>query len=108
YVLTVLVVGGSILFPWEVAPQATLTLLSTVALAVSLFWGGTGAGTSNLLGSVLSAFAASIYLASTFDRQRLAHKGAEMLQAGQKRVLELVATDAALRQVLETILQVVA
>jgi signal transduction histidine kinase/DNA-binding response OmpR family regulator len=31
-----------------------------------------------------------------------------MLQAGQKRVLELVATDAALRQVLETILQVVA
>ena len=108
YVLTVVVVGSSILFPWEVAPQTVLTLLSTAAVAVSLVGGGGSDLSSNLLGSVLSAFAASIYLASSFDRQRMAQKGAELLQAGQKRVLELVAADAALPKVLETILQVVA
>jgi signal transduction histidine kinase/DNA-binding response OmpR family regulator len=108
YVLTVVVVGSSILFPWEVAPQAAFALLSAAAVGVSLAGGGGSTLSSNLVGSVLSAFAASIYLASKFDRQRMARKSTELLQAGQKRALELVATDAALPQVLETILHVIA
>jgi signal transduction histidine kinase/CheY-like chemotaxis protein/HPt (histidine-containing phosphotransfer) domain-containing protein len=108
YVLTVVVVGSSILFPWEARPQLVFALLSAAAVAVSLTGGGGSTLSTNLLGSVASAFAASVYLASKFDRQRMARKGTELLQAGQKRVLEQVATDAALPQVLETILHVVA
>jgi GAF domain-containing protein len=56
---------------------------------------------------VLAAFAASIYLAATLDRQRLARKRVEVLQAGQKRVLELVARDASLAEVLDEVLRTV-
>src|SRR5262249_43397378 len=58
------------------------------------------------LPSAPSAPAASVSLASVLDRQRLERKGTELLQAGQKRVLELVAADASLPDVLTELVRI--
>jgi signal transduction histidine kinase/DNA-binding response OmpR family regulator len=106
YVLTVVTLGGAVVFPWGVRAQLGVV---TVAMAVVLgnvepdAW----ARATNLLVAVLSAFAASVYAAHTLERQRLARKRVELLQAGQKRVLELVARDATLDEVLREVIRTV-
>jgi signal transduction histidine kinase/DNA-binding response OmpR family regulator len=108
YLLTVIVLGGSVVYPWGLRPQ-----LGLVAIATVLFVGyahvetGLANLSPNLAASVLSAFAASAYAAYTLDRERLERKRIEVLQVGQKHVLELVARDAPLREVLDDLILMV-
>ncbi|HJQ85289.1 MAG TPA: ATP-binding protein, partial [Candidatus Binatia bacterium] len=106
YVLTILTIGGATVFPWGLAAQAVLVAAAAAGFAVSVTAdSGIWSQSPNLMMSALSAFAASLYVASTLDRQRLARKAIELLQAGHKRVLELVARDAALDDVLDELLR---
>jgi signal transduction histidine kinase/CheY-like chemotaxis protein len=105
YVLTVVTLGGAVVFPWGVTSQATLVVVGTAALGVTVLLGPVTGASPNLVAAVLSAFAASVYSAYTLERQRLARKRMELLQAGHKRVLELVAYDGALDQVLGELLR---
>ncbi len=106
YVLTVLTIGGAVVFPWGVGPQSGLAAVAALGFLAALYLGdGRRSVPPNLEAAVLSAFAASGYVASVLDRQRLARKRMEVLQAGQKRVLELVAGDARLDEVLQALMQ---
>jgi signal transduction histidine kinase/DNA-binding response OmpR family regulator len=106
YVLTVVALGGAIIFPWGTGPQLGLVVTASTGLLVHValdpeLW----TRSSNLLVAVLSAFAASLYTARVLDRQRLVRKRIELLQAGHKRVLELVARDATVPAILDEILR---
>jgi GAF domain-containing protein len=108
HVLSALALGGAIVFPWGVWAQLGLVVISYLCLAGHLVHDGKlWAESSNLVLTVGSTLAASVYAAAALDAQRLAKKSVEMLQAGQKHVLELVAKDAPLVEVLDDILRVV-
>ena len=108
YVLTILTIGGAIIFPWGVWPQLALVGLAAAAVLVNVavdpaLW----TGSPNLIIAVLSAFGASVYVARALERQHLARKRVELLQTRQKRVLELLARDTSLRDVLNEVLLMV-
>ena len=89
FLLPVMVVGASIVFPWGTVPQlAVVFVAGAILLPEALNFG------TNLVVSVYSAFATSIYVAAAFERQHLARKAIELLQAGQQRALERIAADA--------------
>ncbi len=108
HVVSALTLGGAIVFPWGRATQLALVCAASAMLALHVWldpalW----SQNSNLIITVLSTVAASIYAAASLDKQRLAHKAYELLQAGQKHVLELVARDAPLDQVLDATLRII-
>jgi signal transduction histidine kinase/DNA-binding response OmpR family regulator len=106
YTLTVITLGGAMVFPWGVPAQLAVVGFAIVTLAASLepsVW----LQTPNLVVALVAVFGASVYAAQTFDSQRMARKRAEMLQAGQDRVLERVARDAPLADVLDEVLHTV-
>jgi signal transduction histidine kinase/DNA-binding response OmpR family regulator len=108
HVLSALALGGSIVFPWGLGAQVALALVGAVCLVVHVandpsLW----VHSSNLILTVVSTLAASVYAAASLDMQRLARKSIEILQAGQKHVLEMVARDAPLVDVLDETLRVV-
>ena len=106
YTLTVITLGGAMVFPWGVPAQLGVVGFAIVTLAGSLepsVW----IQTPNLVVALVAVFGASVYAAHTFDSQRLARKRAEMLQAGQDRVRERVARDASLADVLDEVLHTV-
>ncbi len=106
YVMTVVSFAGAIVFPWGVRPQVVLVGFASAALLANVRYDPTLWATSpNLVIAIFSAFAASVYAAWTLERQRLARARVELLQAGQKRVLELVARDAPLAEVLDEVLR---
>ncbi|MCC6765402.1 MAG: response regulator [Deltaproteobacteria bacterium] len=108
HVIGALALGGAIVFPWSTMAQGALVVVSAVVVAVLLVVEPTlWAHSSNLVLTVGTVLVVSIYAASSLDAQRFQRKGMEILQAGQKRVLEMVARDAPLEQVLEEILRVV-
>jgi len=108
YVLTLVTIGFAIVAPWGVGAQVVLAVAAGAAFLGNVVLDpSTWARSPNLTASVLSAFGASVYVAATLDRQRLARKQAELLQAGQKRVLELVARDGKLSDVLDEVLRTV-
>src|SRR5689334_15411019 len=79
YVLTIFTMGGAVVLPWGVRPQLALvgvSLLGLIAAAVAAppAW----RDSPNLAVAVVSAFAASVYVAATLDRQRLERKAAEV------------------------------
>jgi signal transduction histidine kinase/DNA-binding response OmpR family regulator len=108
YILTVIVVGACVLCPWGTRPQLALGIVGGGIFLVSAHvHEGITHLSPNLAASVLSAFAASVLGAQSFERERFERKRIEHLQAGQKQVLELVARDAPLREVLEHLTVVV-
>src|SRR5262249_7881137 len=106
YVLTVVAMGGAIVLPWGVRAQVGIVSFAVVGLVIGL-GPSLGRWSPNLLVAVVSTFGASVWAAATLERQRLAKKRVELLQAGQKRVLELVARDAPLADVLDEILRTI-
>jgi signal transduction histidine kinase/DNA-binding response OmpR family regulator len=106
YVLSVVTLGGAVVFPWGLRAQVGVVAFATAAVLIGVeprMW----ATSPNQAVAVLAVFAASLYAAYTFERQRLARTRVEMLQRGQKRVLELVAREAPLREVLGEIVRTV-
>jgi signal transduction histidine kinase/DNA-binding response OmpR family regulator len=107
YVLTVLTVGGSIVFPWESRSQLAVVCFATAGVLLNLWVDPTlWSRAPNLIVAVLSAFGASLYTAAALDKQRVASKRVELLQTGQKRVLEMVARDAPLAAVMDELIDV--
>jgi signal transduction histidine kinase/CheY-like chemotaxis protein len=108
HVLSALALGGSIVFPWGLGAQIVMATVAALCLAAHLVFAPTlWAEDANLVLTVVSTIAASVYAAATLDAQRLARKRIEVLQAGQKYVLELVARDAPLLEILDETLRVV-
>ena len=102
FLLPVMVLGASIVFPWGTAAQAAATLVVGALLLPDARELGT-----NLLVSLYSVFAASIYLAAALQRQQFSRKALELLQAGQQRVLERIAADAPAETVFAEVLATV-
>ncbi len=108
HVLSALALGGAIVFPWGLGPQVALAVVSIGGLLVHVavdprLW----TQSPNLLLTVVSAIAASVYAAGTLEIGRVARKSVEILQAGQKRILEMVARDAPLLDVLDESLRII-
>ncbi|MEO8604757.1 MAG: GAF domain-containing protein, partial [bacterium] len=100
-VLILSTLGAAIIFPWEVGAQIAFTLVASVCL-----WPVLDAVSANVLVGVLSAYAASIFVAVALDRQRRDRKAEELLRAGHEQAVELVASDAELPAVLHVLLDV--
>ena len=100
FLLPVMVLGTSIVFPWGMGPQIAMALAASALFLPQAM----GLGT-NLTVAVYTAFAVSIYLAATFERQHLARKALELLQAGHQRVLECIAADAPMDAVYAELLE---
>ncbi len=100
FLLPVMAVGASMVFPWGIVPQLAVVLVAGGILLPQALEFGT-----NLAVSIYSAFAASIYVAVAFERQHLARKAIELLQAGQQRVLERIAADAPMDTVYAELLE---
>jgi len=92
--LPVMVAGAGLVFPWGTGPQVALAAVVSVSFLPHV----AGLGT-NLVVSAYCAFAASIYVAATFEHQLFERKAIEVLQAGQQRVLERIAADVPLSEV---------
>jgi len=108
HVLSVLALGGAIIFPWGLWAQAAFVGIGSVCLSVLLLFNpNLWADSANLVLTVMATIVASIYAASTLDAHRVGKKRVEILQAGQKHVLELVARDAAVVEVLDESLRVI-
>jgi signal transduction histidine kinase/DNA-binding response OmpR family regulator len=100
--LPIMVIGAAIVFPWGIEAQTALVVVASAMVLPHLPALGT-----NLVVSVYSVYAASLYVAATFQRQQHRRKAIELLQAGEQRVLEQVAADGPLAEVLSTLLDTV-
>ena len=99
FLLPVMVLGASLVFPWGPWPQLAMVLAGSAILLPQALQFGT-----NLVVSVYSVLAVSVYVAAAFERRHLAHKAIELLQAGQQRVLEHIAADAPIEAVFSELL----
>jgi signal transduction histidine kinase/DNA-binding response OmpR family regulator len=97
--LPMMIMGAAMVYPWGTWCQVAL-----VGLTSLLYLPHIGAFGTNLVVSVYSVFAASIYVAATFEHQELKRKAIELLQEGQQAVLERIASDAPLADIARTLL----
>lgn len=100
FVLSFITMCTGVIFPWGARPQGAVATvaISGVLLATALRPTGTDVA-ANTLVAVCAVIVASVYLATVLDRQRRERARGDLLQEGQKRVLELVAQDAPLSDV---------
>ncbi|HYC21401.1 MAG TPA: response regulator [Candidatus Bathyarchaeia archaeon] len=106
YVLTIFMIGASIVYPWGAAQQmGAISIAATCFTANLLAVPSTAAVTSSWVAGVFSAFVASIFVAYTLERQRIDRKRIELVQAGQARVLRLLSMEADLNDVLDLLLR---
>ena len=94
-----IVIGSAIFVPWGQTAQAAFTLVSALLAFPHMLTIRPG-----LAMTVLSLMIASVGVAVAMQRQARDRKAAELLRAGQGRVLELVAKDADLCDTLDTLL----
>ena len=108
HVLSGVALAGVIIFPWGLWAQVAFTGVGVACFSVlMLFNPSLWTHSPDLVLTVMSMLGMSIYAAASLDAERVARKGVEMLQAGQKHVLELVARDAPLAEVLDETLRVI-
>jgi signal transduction histidine kinase len=101
FTLSIVTLGGAIVFPWGLRAHLVVVLMAVFAFTGNVL--STGTVGSNIAVAVVSAFAAAAYAAGTLDRQRLERKALDLHQAAHRRVLELIATDATLGDVLAAV-----
>jgi signal transduction histidine kinase/DNA-binding response OmpR family regulator len=101
FTLSIVTLGGAIVFPWGLRAHLVVVLLAVFAFTGNVI--STGTVGSNVAVAVVSAFAAAAYAADALERQRLERKALDLHQASHRRVLELIATDAALDEVLAAV-----
>jgi signal transduction histidine kinase/DNA-binding response OmpR family regulator len=92
-------------FPWGAGAQAAVAAVAAldVAILVALHPGGVALATNTLV-AVYALLGASVYVALVQDLQRRERAQADVLQEGQKRVLELVAQDAPLEEIFRALI----
>ena len=101
FILSIVTLGGAIIFPWGLRPHLGILLMASVSLTANVLV--SSQLTPNIAVTVVSAFAAAAYAAYAMERQRLERKAVELQQVAQRHALELIATDASLDVVLATI-----
>ncbi|MGH7786156.1 MAG: histidine kinase dimerization/phospho-acceptor domain-containing protein, partial [Candidatus Binatia bacterium] len=101
FVLILATVGGGLMFPWGPVPQ-----LGLAALASACLFGIVGQVSPNIVVGMLAAYASSIYIALLLERERWARKAEELLRAGHERALRKVASDADVRDVVDSLLRI--
>jgi signal transduction histidine kinase/DNA-binding response OmpR family regulator len=101
FILSIVTLGGAIVFPWGVRPHLVVLLMASVAFAGNVLV--SSQVTPNIAVTVVSAFVAAAYAAHAMERQRLERKAVELQQVAQRLALELIATDASLDVVLSAI-----
>ena len=101
FILSFVALGGSVVFPWGLRAQVGLLAMASLAFTASVV--ALGQLSPNTAVTVLSVFAASAYVAATMERQRLERKALDMQRAAQRRVLELIACDGPMDDVLGAI-----
>jgi signal transduction histidine kinase/CheY-like chemotaxis protein len=100
-ILSLVALGGALIFPWGFRAHAALLTSAALVFTANVL---TSPGLApNIVVTVLSAFAASAYAAGVLERQRVERKALDLQQIAQRRVLELMATDAPLDTVLRGI-----
>jgi signal transduction histidine kinase/CheY-like chemotaxis protein len=105
-ILMMITLGGAIVFPWGIAPQAAVTAIATVGfLANTILSTRTDVAGPSWIATVLCGFAASLWIAYTLDRQRLDRKRVEILQEGQAQALHLIASDGDAQVVLTRLIE---
>src|SRR5262249_13411138 len=104
YVLTVVVLGLAMIIPWGTGAQLWIVVLCLLGFGVNVWAAGGTTVDLNLGAAVLSAIIASVFASFFLERQRFERKRIEYLEGLQRRVLELLATDTPLSEVLRTIL----
>jgi signal transduction histidine kinase/DNA-binding response OmpR family regulator len=101
FILSIVTLGGAIVFPWGLRAHTVLLAMASAAFTANVTL--TSELTPNIAVTVLSAFLAAAYAAHAMERQRVARKAVELQQAAQRRVLEMIATDASLEAVLSAV-----
>jgi signal transduction histidine kinase/DNA-binding response OmpR family regulator len=101
FILSIVTLGGAIVFPWGLRPHLVILLMASLALSATVLV--SSQLTSNIAVTVVSAFAAAAYAAHAMERQRLARTAVELQQVAQRRVLEQIAADVSLDVVLAAI-----
>jgi signal transduction histidine kinase/DNA-binding response OmpR family regulator len=108
YILTIIIMVAPFFFSWGAWPQVALVTAAGLALVLCVVLDlGVAPVPTSFVVAVLSAFVASVLVARNYDRQRRARKRVELLQAGQSRVLDKIAADLALEEILQDLLRVV-
>jgi signal transduction histidine kinase/CheY-like chemotaxis protein len=101
FILAVVTLGGAIVFPWGLRAHLALLAMAVIAFVANVV---TFAQiSSNIAAAVVSAFAAAAYTAGALERQRLERKALDLHQKAHRRVLERIATDAPIDDVLTAI-----
>ena len=101
FTLSIVTLGGAIVFPWGLRAHLVVVLMAVFAFMGNVL--AVGKVGSNIAVAVVSAFAAATYAAAALERQRLERKALDLHQAAHRRVLELIATDATLDDVLAAV-----
>jgi signal transduction histidine kinase/DNA-binding response OmpR family regulator len=101
FILSIVTLGGAIVFPWGLWPEVVLVSIASASFFASTL--GSAELTANLAVGVVSAFGAAVYAAGAFERQRLERAALELQRATQQRTLEMVARDATLDEVFDAI-----
>ena len=108
HVLSGAALAGAIIFPWGLWAQVAFTCMGVACFSVlMLFNPSLWTRAPDLVLTVIAMVTMAIYASASLDADRVARKGVEILQTGQKRVLELVARDAPLAEVLDETLRVI-
>ena len=106
FVLAFIAVSTSVSFPWGTRPQLFVAVTAAVGtLAASAFAPAGVRVPPNMLWAICAVLGASVYLTAILDRQRRERVRADVLQDDQRRVLELMAKDAALGDVLHALIE---
>jgi signal transduction histidine kinase/DNA-binding response OmpR family regulator len=106
YILTIITMAAPFFLLWGLVAQVALAAAAGLALLFSLVLGIAPLPPSFAI-AIFSAFVASIIVAHNQERQNLARKRAEMLQKGQSRVLDRIASDRPVEETLRELLGVV-
>ena len=106
YILTIITMASPFFLLWGLVAQVALVTAAGLALLFTLALGIAPLPPSFVI-AIFSAFVASILVAHIQERQNLARKRAEMLQKGQSRVLDRIASDRPVEETLRELVGVV-
>jgi signal transduction histidine kinase/DNA-binding response OmpR family regulator len=98
FILSLVSLGGAMVFPWGFHAHAVLIATSGFVFVASM--AANPQLSPNVVVTIVTAFVGAAYAAWALERQRIERKALDLQQVAQRRVLELLATDAPLDTVL--------
>jgi len=101
FILSIVTLGGAMVFPWGLRAHLVVLVMAIFAFTANVV--AFSRVDPNTAVAVVSAFAAAAYAAGALERQRIERKALDLQQLAHRRVLELIATDATLEDVLAAV-----